>query len=465
MRPRRIILLAVLAVCALAAPAARADTLDLGGFRLTSAVLVAHASAGEAVIQVTRANTLLPAQVRYGDSHLTADPYQDYTPTGGRLDFDAGQSTAYFTIPLVDHGVPAPPRTLSVYLYGASPIGLGVPSTAVLTILNDAPLTAVKVPGNPLGLAHVAANGDPLAGASFYVDHTWGLASTVARQLQDSDPRAASMLGVIASQPETHRFGSWDGPDPSVTVSRFLERAASEEPGTVPLIATYRVVGGSCGNYSDSAAQEQSYDRWIDGFAHGISSYRAVVFLEMDSLITAGCLSRHGLDVRMRELRYATWVLSQLPRAAVYLDAGAADASPAWYMARLLKRAGVARIQGFFLNSTHFDWTSHEIRYGRQISRMTGGKHFIVSTAANGRGPLVPRDRVHQGNEVLCNPTGRGLGPKPTTNTGYPGVDAFVWIGNPGRSGGACGNGAPSTGVFWTQYALSLVRNAVFSVR
>ncbi len=79
----------------------------------------------------------------------------------------------------------------------------------------------------------------------------------------------------------------------------------------------------------------------------------------------------------------------------------------------------MAEIQGFFLNSTHFDWTSHEINYGEAISRLTGGKHFVINTAENGRGPLVPHNRVKHGNEVLCNPPNRGLGPKPTFDTGY----------------------------------------------
>ena len=61
----------------------------------------------------------------------------------------------------------------------------------------------------------------------------------------------------------------------------------------------------------------------------------------------------------------------------------------------------------------------------------------------NGRGPLVPRSRTHDGNEVLCNPPGRGLGPKPTFDTGYRNVDAFAWIGNPGKSGGSCRPGSP----------------------
>jgi endoglucanase len=188
------------------------------------------------------------------------------------------------------------------------------------------------------------------------------------------------------------------------------------------------------------------------------------VFLEMDSLITVGCLSKHGLQVRLAELHDAINILSQLPRIVIYVDAGAGDAVPAAKTASMLRRAGVSQIQGFFVNSTHFDWTSKEIRYGNQISKLTGGKHFVVNTAENGRGPLVPKNRVKNGNEVLCNPPGRGLGPKPTFNTGYRNVDAFAWIANPGKSGGECRPGATKTGFYWPALALELVRNANFKV-
>ncbi len=93
--------------------------------------------------------------------------------------------------------------------------------------------------------------------------------------------------------------------------------------------------------------------------------------------------------------------------------------SPPRDAAQYLRASGVAKIQGFFLNATHFDWTSREIRYGSQISRLTGGKHFVINTGENGRGPLRPRTSSTPGNEVLCNPPGRGLGPLPTANTGY----------------------------------------------
>ena len=141
------------------------------------------------------------------------------------------------------------------------------------------------------------------------------------------------------------------------------------------------------------------------------------------------------------------------------------DAAPARVTARLLRRAGVGEIQGFFVNSTHFDWTSKEIACGEKISRLTGGKHFVINTADNGQGPLRTRDPAKQGAEVLCDPPGRGLGPLPTADTGYPNVDAFAWIANPGVSGGGCRPGAPPSGVFWPHLALELVRHADFRVR
>lgn len=445
--------------------AARADSLDINGFRLQSAALFVHERDGQAVITVTRQNTRNPAQVRYGAWRMSGQPGVDFTPVGGRLDFVAGQSNSTFSVPIVDHGVAGVPKTVKVGLYGSSPNGLGVPSTATLTIINDDAANVQRQPNNPLALAAAPVSSNPLSGATFYVDRVWGLAIRASKQVRHSHPSWSRMLNVIAAQPETHRFGGWDGAHPGNVVQAYLERANHEQPGTVPMISIYRLLHKKCGHGGDTPAQEKSYDGWIASFAHGVSAYRAVIYLEQDSLITEGCLSGNGLRTRMRELNYAVKTLSALPRTVVYLDAGAADAVPAARTAHLLKLAGVAKIQGFFLNSTHFDWTSREIKYGQSISRQTGGKHFIVSTAANGRGPLVPRSRVRSGNEVLCNPSGRGLGPKPTSNTGYPNVDAFAWIGNPGRSGGACVPGAPGTGVFWDQYAVGLVEHADYRVR
>jgi endoglucanase len=331
----------------------------------------------------------------------------------------------------------------------------------VLTILDNDPVTP-RDPQNPLDLPASPTTTNPLTGATFFVDPESEVAHAAQRY---------PALKTISSEPGTARFGSFSFghngvPNIATAVSRYLTRAEVEEPGTVPLLATYRVVHGLCGHASDTPADVASYKGFIDGFAQGIGSYHAVLFLEMDSIITMGCLSRHGQAVREQELQYAINTLTaDCPHLVIYLDAGAADALSARQAARYLRRSGVAKIQGFFLNATHFDWTSNEIRYGEQISRLTGGKHFVVNTGTDGRGPLRPPDRVHQGNEVLCNPPGRGLGPQPTADTGSPNVDMFAWTTNPGESGGPCVPGAPKTGVFWPAYALMLVRNANFNSR
>jgi endoglucanase len=120
------------------------------------------------------------------------------------------------------------------------------------------------------------------------------------------------------------------------------------------------------------------------------------------------------------------------PNATIYVEAGASDWESASRTAKLLRAVGVAKVRGFMLNATHYDWTSANIQHGLEISRLTGGKHFIINTAENGRGPI--HERLPNGRRltVWCNPPRRGLGPPPTTDTGNPMVDAYLWVNRPG---------------------------------
>jgi endoglucanase len=469
---RRLIILSLGLLCALLAPAAaHADASnDPSGFRLQSSSLTVSENAGQAVITIERADTSEDAQIRYitlgdgvpcGPAECTAVDPIDFTSAKGMLDFPAGVASEAFTVPIVDHGTSSVPKTIQVSLFGPSPIGMASPSKAVLTILDDDPV-APHDSQNPLALPVAPGTSNPLSGATFFVDPQSEAAHAALQN---------PAIGVIAREPGTARFGSFSFgnngvPNIQTAVSRYLSRAQVGSPGTVPLIATYRIVDGHCGHWADPPAAVASYHNFINGFAAGIGSYRAVLFLEMDSIITMPCLTRHGQAVREAELRYAINTLTaDCPHLVIYLDAGSADALHARDAARFLRASGVAKIQGFFLNSTHFDWTSNEIRYGEHISRMTGGKHFVVNTGENGQGPLRPRDIVHAGLEVLCNPPGRGLGPLPTANTGFRNVDMFAWTSNPGESGGSCVAGAPPTGAYWPAYAAMLVQNADFNVR
>jgi endoglucanase len=434
--------------------------------QLTSAAYTAGENQGQATITVSRKPPLSGDEyVRYGTHRLDSLAGIDYQNVGGTLHFVAGQSSATFTIPVVPHSFIGPPAHVALYIFGSWPDRLGQPNNARLTIVHDATLDA-RNPLNPLVLTPAPSNGNPLQGARFYVDRWGSPAGQSELALQHSAPATARALSVIAQQPWTVRFGSWNGADPSQAVFSSLEKSYDADPGAVPMIATYRLVARQCahGGAADTPAQQAAYRRFVDGLAYGIGNFRAVLFLEMDSLITSPCLRPNALSVRLAELHYAIVTLERDPHLVVYVDAGAADALTWSNAAQLLNREGVHQAQGFFLNSTHFDWTTSELAYGQRIARALGGVHFVLSTAANGRGPLVPRSRVRQGNEVLCNPSGRGLGPRPTSDTGYQWADGFAWIGNPGESGGACVPGAPPTGNYWPAYAAGLVSHANFNV-
>jgi endoglucanase len=208
----------------------------------------------------------------------------------------------------------------------------------------------------------------------------------------------------------------------------------------------------------DNAPGHQSaadYRRWIDHWAAWIGGHQVVVFLEPDGLAASACLPRRLRDERIRLMAYAARKLSALPQTAVYEDIGAADWLPVRDAAALLNRAGVKYTRGFSLNVTHYDWTATEIAYGKKISRRVGNKHFVINTSANGLGPQIGPHNYH----YWCNPRGRALGPRPTSNTPDPIIDAFFWIGNPGLSDGTC-NGGPPVGQFWTDWAVELVHNA-----
>ena len=226
---------------------------------------------------------------------------------------------------------------------------------------------------------------------------------------------------------------------------------------------------------------------------------------------------------RFAMLNYAVDHFTALPHTSVYLDGthsawlGSGDA------ADRLVRAGVLKADGFFVNVSNYQTTERQLKYAEWISKCiyfgTQGPdwarghfdwcasqyfpanpndfstwvlsdawyqanvgdvspdrlaHFVVDTSRNGQGPWTPP----AGNgwpdaQDWCNPPDRGLGIRPTTNTGSPLADAFLWIKIPGESDGQCDRGTgtghdparggtadPAAGAWFAQQAIELVLNA-----
>jgi endoglucanase len=225
------------------------------------------------------------------------------------------------------------------------------------------------------------------------------------------------------------------------------------------VLVAYFLPDRDCGLYSAGGARTAAeYRRWIAELARAIGKRPAVVILEPDGLAAVDCLSLPRRRLRTTLVRDAIERLGRQPGVSVYVDAG----HPAWHppavIAARLRAAGIAGAQGFALNVSNYRTTRSLLAYGEKVSRLVGGKHFVLDTSRNGRGPLpVARQKTEE--DSWCNPPGRGLGHAPTSRTGHPLADAFLWIKRPGESDGTC-NGGPPAGAWWPEQALELARLA-----
>lgn len=289
-------------------------------------------------------------------------------------------------------------------------------------------------------------SGNPFASTRFYVDPN-SSAKRQADAWRSSRPADAQQIDKIAQNPVAIWLGGWSGDVEAHVRARITE---INSVGGLPVFVAYNIPMRDCGNYSAGGANSaDEYRTWIRKLRAGIGSHKAVVILEPDALALADCLSSTDRQTRYSLLADAVSVLQTDSAIAAYLDAGHSSWHSATEMAARLNSAGITHARGFALNVSNYKATSHEIAYGKAISAHTSGKPFIIDTSRNGQGD----------NGEWCNPSGRGLGPKPSASTGDPAVDAFFWIKAPGESDGTC-NGGPAAGQWWPGYALGLAQRS-----
>jgi endoglucanase len=256
---------------------------------------------------------------------------------------------------------------------------------------------------------------------------------------EDGRTANAQLMQKLGDVPQAFWLTSGSSREVRRDVDGIVDAAARSD--AVAVLVAYNAPNRDCGGYSKGGSRH--YRRWIDGFARGIRRRRAVVIVEPDA-VASNCVNRrHVHDAVMR--------LTKLKRAAVYIDAGRSLWQPARTMARRLKQTAIAKADGFALNVSNFRATDELVAYGTKLSGALNGAHFVIDTSRNGLGP-APDAR-------WCNPPGRGLGARPTSQTGIPLVDAFLWIKIPGESDGEC-DGAPEAGRWWPEYALGLTHRA-----
>ncbi|MEU6377912.1 glycoside hydrolase family 6 protein [Streptomyces sp. NPDC046909] len=304
-------------------------------------------------------------------------------------------------------------------------------------------LTALLV-----GLCCAGASGD--VAEPFWTDPDSRAAQQAAEWRRAGRTADATLMDRIADRPQAEWL---NGPNPGPVVrARTL---AAEQAGRIAVLVAYYIPNRDCGQYSSGGASSAaSYRAWIDEFATALGNRGAYVIVEPDAVaqVVAGCTRVVAKD-RYALLAYAVDRIKRRPHTRVYLDAGNSGWIPQpWNLVAALRTAGVARADGVALNVSNFQTDQASSTYGDQLSNYLGGKHYVIDTSRNGNGPYA-------GTDSWCNPPGRALGEPPTTRTGNPRLDAYLWIKRPGESDGLC-RGGPAAGRWWPAYALGLARNA-----
>ncbi|MEV6108425.1 glycoside hydrolase family 6 protein [Streptomyces sp. NPDC051940] len=337
-------------------------------------------------------------------------------------------------------------------------------------IVAAAPTTGCSTPGEPDSVPAAAVRSpvrSPAIGAEqaaaravrnetpFWADPD----SDAARQVRDWEAAGragdARLLRRIAEQP----MAVWPSGDENQVGPEVLAHVqGAARAGRTAVLVAYNIPRRDCGQHSaGGAADRAAYQRWIGAFTDNIvGDDKALVVLEPDAVphMEDGCTPKEYHGERQEMLGEAVRRLKERPGVKVYLDAG----NSAWnhdtgFLARRMWESGIKEADGFSLNVSNFQTTDDSRRYGRELSKLLGGKHFVIDTSRNGNGPLADREAT------WCNPPGRALGTPPSTDTGDPLVDAYLWIKRPGDSDGKC-RGGPAAGTWWPEYALGLARAA-----
>jgi endoglucanase len=293
-----------------------------------------------------------------------------------------------------------------------------------------------------------AGASNPFAGAKWFVDPDSHAAQQAAEWLV-SRPKDARQMQKIASHAQADWFGDWSGDVQAKVDARVTQIAAV---GALPVLVAYNIPDRDCsgGQSGGGAGSAEEYRDWIRRFSLGIAGRRAVVILEPDALADLGNCDPATQQERLGLIWDAVNVLKGDALVGVYIDAGHSHWMPVATAADRLNGAGVDIADGFSLNVSNFYASAGEIAYGKAVSALVGGKHFVVDTSRNGAGSEPP---------TWCNPPGMALGSWPSASTRDPQVDAFVWVKRPGESDGQCGGGPPA-GQWWADYALGLAQGA-----
>jgi endoglucanase len=303
----------------------------------------------------------------------------------------------------------------------------------------------------------VAALGVGLPGApaqaqssTFWVNPNMQSAQWVAQNPNDS--RAALIRDRVTTVPQ----GTWFTTTNTSTVQGQVNAlvGAAAAAGQIPVLVVYNVPNRDCGGASSGGAPSHTaYRQWIDQVAAGLGGRPAYIVLEPDVLpLMSSCQSAAQQAETQASMAYAAQRLKAgSSQARVYFDIGHSNwLTPAEAANRLRGAQITANGDGIATNVSNYRTTQAEINFAIAVLDALGAPNLgaVVDTSRNGRGPL---------GEEWCDPAGRGVGQRPTTQTGNPRIHAFLWVKLVGEADGCAG----AAGQFIPDLAFQLASNGV----
>ena len=330
-------------------------------------------------------------------------------------------------------GSPSPSASASI-----SPSADASPSPSVDA--SPSPSASASPTPSPSPTSPVSTN--PFDDRSLYVNP----ASEAMKAVDAAkDPTTRDAFLVLAEQPAA----LWLTPEehPAGEVGPYVAQVVADAAagGTLPVFVVYGVPDRDCGQFSAGGTTVEGYEAWVREIATALQGTRTPVILEPDSL---GLAEQCGdVERRLSLVATAGAVLTEAG-VAVYLDGGHSSWHSVEKTADLLRRAGVADVQGFATNVSNYNDDASELAYAQRLRAQLDGAPFVVDTGRNGNGS----------DGTWCNPAGAALGAAPLALEA-DGLDANLWVKPPGESDGTC-EGGPAAGQWWPDRALALAAAA-----
>ncbi|MDQ3008854.1 MAG: glycoside hydrolase family 6 protein [bacterium] len=289
---------------------------------------------------------------------------------------------------------------------------------------------------------------NPFTDTTLYIDRDSQSYRKYQQLLQDK-PEEAAILSKIATTPQAAWF-SGSSTSIKASVDAYITKASSSN--AVPVLVLYNIPQRDCQGYSAGGTlSAEEYRSWINELALGIGNRRAVLLFEPDGLGLLNCLSADDKAARLSLYRHAMDIFAQNPNIITYIDASMWVAPKE--MAVLLKQAGITNARGVVVNVSGYETSETSANYINAVKTELGLSIYgLIDTSRNGVGPDATGE--------WCNPAGRALGTRPGIVTNSEIVDANLWVKRPGESDGQC-NGGPAAGLWWQEYALRLINQAV----